>query len=126
MILEFADGTQLEVLIIFGEPIVGDDEIERDNLTIDVDPSVATLEQLEEIFKDPNKTDKLYTYVNNGVEANAKVEIGEGYNKFIYAINEDKLVREIPGKITRKKFQNVNSVRIAQLTYDEYYPENED
>ena len=126
MILEFADGTQLDVLIIFGEPIIGDDEIERDNLTIDVDPSVATLEQLEEIFKDVKKTDHLYAYVSNGSQGTTKVEIGEGYNKFIYAINENKLVKEIPGKITRKKFQNVNSVRIAQLTYDEYYPENED
>jgi len=126
MILEFADGSQLEVLVIFGDTIIDDDEIERDALTIDIDPNIATIEELKLIFNDSTKTDHLYTYLNNDGINQVKTEIGEGYNKFIYAVNENKLVRQIPGKITKKQFQNVNSVRIAKLTYDEYYPEDED
>jgi len=96
MILEFNDGSQLEVLVIFGEAIVGDDGIERDALTIDVDPQTATIEELKTIFQDSNKTDHLYTYIDDGINTNVRVEIGEGYNKFIYAINENKLVKQIP------------------------------
>ena len=123
MILEFADGTQIECLVIFGEPIIGDDEIERDTLTIDFSPETATLSQLTEIFSNSEKTNHLYTYLSNESQTNIKTEIGEGYNKFIYAINQHKPVRQIPGKILPRQFQNVNSVRIAQMTYEEYYPD---
>ena len=61
MILEFADGTQIECLVIFGEPIIGDDEIERDTLTIDFSPETTTLSELERIFSNPEKTNHLYS-----------------------------------------------------------------
>ena len=128
MTLEFLDGTQLEVITIIGGPkLIGG--VMRDTLQIEVDPSVATLEQLKTLFKDPIKCRTLYGY-NEAVDestdqvSTVRETIGEGYTIFVSVADEERHIAAPPGYLQPDTIEEVCVVQIAQLTYAEYMLEH--
>lgn len=128
MTLEFLDGTQLEVITIIGGPkLIGG--VMRDTLQIEVDPSVATLEQLKALFKDPIKCRTLYGY-NEAVDestdqvSTVRETIGEGYTIFVSVADEERRIAAPPGYLQPDTIEEVYVVQIAQLTYAEYMLEH--
>ena len=120
MTLEFLDGTQLEVIRIFGGPRMING-ISRDTLSIEVDPSEATIEELRNLFSDSSKTNNLFLYLSN--EANTtetKSLVAEGYNILVSCRKETRKIDRMPGMISRDEYEDINIVNISQLTYDEY------
>ena len=93
MILEFVDGSQLEVSTIIGGPKLINGVL-RDTLQIEVDPSTIEFNELKNKFKDNQNTSKLYTYVEDedGNITDEKVEIGEDYSIFVSISDEEKKI----------------------------------
>ncbi len=123
MILEFKDGSQLEVKAIFGGPKLVNGEL-RDTLRIEVDPKTIYFDNLKSMFKLNKNTDELYVYNNpSDVEnnpINGKTKIGEGYNIFVSITDEERLISPPPGQLQPKRFEQVYIVTIAQMTYLEH------
>ena len=116
MKLEFADGTQIEVISIHG----GQQHIrgaQRDVLTIDVDPEEHTINELIVLFRDAEKTASLKT-ISDDAERN---EIGAEYTIYLSATNEMREIPPEPGVLEPTEYVSVNVVKIAQLTYAEKY-----
>lgn len=116
-ILEFADGTSINVITILGGPS-SIDGITRDLLTIEIDPTSISLDELNSIFNNKDILCHLYTYENN--ESNDKIEIGEGYTILVNIEEVTRKIPRIPGKILPDEFETIYSVSIAQMTYDEW------
>ena len=118
MILEFADGSSINVNTIIGGPI-SIDGITRDLLTIEIDPSSISLDTLKDIFNNNDNLAYLYTYEDNK-DSNTRIEIGEGYTILVDISEVTRKVDKFPGKITADEFETIYSVSIAQMTYDEW------
>ena len=127
MILEFMDGSQIEVLSIHGGPrlILG---AMRDTLNIELSPEKYSFDELRNHFKDNPKTAFLYTYTEKNIYADPPVEpvridLGEGYKIFVSILNETKEIPKEPGKLEPPQFQEVFVVTMAQITYAEHLVE---
>jgi len=126
MILEFLDGSQIDVKNIFGGPrlILG---VMRDTLRIEVSPDTCSFEDLKVHFKDNPKTESLYTYENvenaKGKMVSKKIEVGKGYQIFVSITDEVREIPSEPGKMGPINVEEVYVVTIAQLTYPEYVAE---
>jgi hypothetical protein len=115
MILEFKDGTQIEVNNIFGGPqlIFGS---MRDCLTIEFDPDKYKFEELKQYFTDRSNTIIMYTYENN-----ERIQVGEGYIKLVSISYEIRVVNNtVIGPFSPPVTEEFYSVKIAQLNYAEY------
>ena len=123
MYLEFNDGTQLECIRILGgsRTIKG---IERDCLSIEVDPYSIGLGNLERYFLNPSNMVHLYTREKAG-DISPKQEIGEGYMYLIGCRRESRKVKRTPGTMAPDEYNDILIVNIAQLTYEEYQRWNE-
>lgn len=123
MILQFKDGTQLDVLGIFGGPrlIMG---VMRDTLRIEVDPSSVTFDKLKALFKNNPNTSTLYTYTETVDDNNRPIikknEVGEGYEIFVSISDEERRITPPPGKMAPDQIEEVYVVTVAQMTYQEY------
>jgi len=113
----FADNTELEVRSIMGG-LSRIQNADRDMLSIEVDPSIANTEELRNLFIDKDKTTRIRTSV---IEDDQELvsEVGEDYTIYISATNERREVRGEPGIIGPPEWEEVNIVKIAQLTYME-------
>lgn len=125
MILEFLDGSQLEVLNVFGSPrlVMG---VMRDTLRIEVDPKTIGFDELKSKFKDNPQTKMLYTYLtvarNDEPDEDApleKVAVGEGYSIFVSISNEQRAITTPPGVLAPVEYEEIYAVTIAQMTYQE-------
>lgn len=121
MILEFANKSKINVLTIIGGP-VNLDGITRDVLTIEIDPEVIPIETVERIFNDTKNLSHLYTYESDedGVLADERIEIGEGYTILLGIEKINRKINPFPGKIVPDTFETVCNVTLAQMTYDEW------
>lgn len=123
MILQFKDGTQLDVIGIFGGPrlIMG---VMRDTLRIEVDPSSVTFDELKALFKNNPNTSTLYTYTETVDDNNRPIikknEVGEGYEIFVSISDEERRITPPPGKMAPDQIEEVYVVTVAQMTYQEY------
>ena len=124
MILEFQDGTQLEVFAIYGMPRMVEDK-QRDVWKILVLRDQTLKEELQALFQDhPEKTNRMYTYgeaeQEDGTFQEEKVLSGQGYNMFL-SIEEDtfKMVG-IPGRLYQEQSIPMYAIYLAQMTYEEY------
>ena len=125
MVLEFLDGTQLEVKAIFGGPrlIMG---VMRDVLRIEVDPNTIGFADLRAMFKENPNTRMLYTYVEeDGIPDPERKLIGEGYMIFVSISDEERKVTVPPGVMAPDQKEEIFVVQIAQQTYAEYTAERE-
>ena len=120
MILEFADGTQLNVKNIFAGPRLIDG-IMRDTFRIEIDPSTMGFEDIKKLFNDTNKTSLLYAYSD---ESNDKTNIGEGYQLFVSITDTNRKVTPPPGRLVPITYEEVYIITMAQLTYEEYQDMN--
>lgn len=124
MKLEFLDGTQLEVINIFGGPrlVMG---VMRDTLRIEVSPNTIDFKDLKTLFKDNPATALLYCYTEtvdeSGNNITEKNEIGEGYSIFVSVSDEERKVAAPPGRLAPDEIEEVFVVTIAQMTYQEYH-----
>lgn len=129
MILEFVDGTQIEVEAIFGGPRLING-VMRDTLRIEVSPNTIGFDDLKSLFKNNPATSMLYSYTNNiDEEGNAITEkntIGEGYNIFVSISDETRKVVTPPGMLLPDKLEDIFIVTIAQMTYQEYHETHQD
>ena len=141
MKLIFADNTEMEIKNIFGNPeyVQG---FNRDVLTIEIDPKVADLNKIQEIFKDSSKTKVLTTKELRKVQELVETEeideqtkekkkemkelekeittqIGQWYTIYISSVNEVKEIRSVTGTPTENPTEEVNKVKIGQLTHTE-------
>lgn len=130
MKLEFADGTRLTVLNIFGgsQYIQGSN---RDVLTIEVSPDVTTPELLRAAFQDPSKTSLLATVTTQEVAdpteedpdhkktVEVRAEIGTDYTIYLSCSNELRENKVEPGVLEPASTTEVNVVKVAQMTYME-------
>lgn len=118
MILELKNGQQINVIRILGGPRVVEG-VERDTLSIEVDPSIMDIEDLRTIFSSKHETEKLYTYIQeNGSER--KALIGTGYTILLSTRTENRKVKYPPGEIHEDAYEEINVVNLAQMTYSEY------
>lgn len=121
MILEFLDGSKLEVIAIFGGPQLVNGVL-RDTLRIEVSPSIIDFTDLKSHFKDNPKTSMLYSYTESADgEGIVKSEIGEGYNIFVSISDEERKKAAPPGRLLPDQIEEVYVVAIAQMTYQEYH-----
>lgn len=122
MVLEFKEGTQLPVKVIYGNPRIVQGVI-RDTLSIEVDPSTVEFDTLKSYFKNPEYTDVLYSYTDpsdvNGTNIQYKEQIGVGYNVFVSITDTERLIASPPGQIKKPEIEEVFIVTIAQMTYGE-------
>lgn len=123
MLLHFADGTELNVRSIIGSP-QNRNGINRDVLIIEVDPSEATLEELQILFKDETKTSKIITITKGLISTDDGIQmgditnvIGEHYTIYLSVTNtiREKLIT-IGAPI---EMEEINIVEIAQKTQTE-------
>lgn len=123
MLLEFLDGSQLEVNEIFAGPklVMG---VMRDTLRIEIPPDKSTFNELLTKFKDVDNCRTLFTYTDdideNGNPVVVKNTIGEGYCIFVSVTYEERLVRCSPGVLLPDKTESLYIVTIAQMTFNEY------
>lgn len=123
MLLEFLDGSQIEVNEIFGGPklIMG---VMRDTLRIEVSPDTMTIDELKAHFKNQEKCRTLYSYTDDVDDDGAPIvvrnTIGEGYTIFVSVSDEERLVRCQPGLLRPDKVEEVLVVTVAQMKYNEY------
>jgi len=110
----FADNSEIEVKTIFGSPCRVQNA-DRDMLTIEVDPTVANTEGLRTVFMDKSKTSRIRTQDELGQIS----EVGEDYTIYISSTNERREVVHAPGSINPPEWEEINIVKIAQLTYME-------
>lgn len=129
MILEFVDGTQIEVEAIFGGPRLING-VMRDTLRIEVSPDTIGFDDLKVLFKNNPATSMLYSYTNNidgeGNTITEKNTIGEGYNIFVSISDETRKVVTPPGMLLPDKLEDIFIVTIAQMTYQEYHETHQD
>lgn len=129
MILEFVDGTQIEVEAIFGGPRLING-VMRDTLRIEVSPDTIGFDDLKSLFKNNPATSMLYSYTNNideeGNTITEKNTIGEGYNIFVSISDETRKVVTPPGMLLPDKLEDIFIVTIAQMTYQEYHETHQD
>jgi hypothetical protein len=142
MKLIFADNTELEILNILGQPEYIQN-FNRDVLTIEVDPKVADLNKLQEMFHDTKKTKKLTTHeirkeqalvetdevINEEtgekkkemqeVEKEVTTVIGEYYTLYLGCMNEITEVKTLTVAPSSASTREVNKVRLGQLTHTE-------
>lgn len=122
MKLEFLDGSQIDVIAIFGGPRMINGKI-RDTLRIEVSPESSNLEDLKIYFQDPLKTSILYSYTEetglHQMELNKNI-IGEGYNIFVSADQETRKIPQPPGVLAPDQTETINVIVISQMTYQEY------
>ena len=119
MKLIFADDTQLEVRTIYGgRQFVRN--ADRDVLAVEVDPAECTVPGLIELFQDAGKT-VLLTTVQTNDGAEERTDIGTDYTLYLSASNEVREIKPNPGFLTQPATEEVNIVKIAQLTYAEKY-----
>lgn len=122
-LLEFMNGSRIEVNVIFGGP-VNVNGIIRDVLSIEINPKSISLTDLQTLFDNPNNLAHLYTYElecdDNDIQFKTKIEIGEGYTILLGIEEVDQLIQPFPGKITKPQSKDVYIVTIAQMTYDEW------
>lgn len=121
MLLRFADKSTIEIKNIFGayQMVNG---VLRDTLKIEIDPKVASYDELVSLFKDNPNTETLFT-VNELDDGSQSVStIGEGYTVYVSVSNErvKKFSSAEPGKIIKPEYEDIFVVRIAQQTYEEY------
>ena len=141
MKLIFADNTEMEIKNIFGNPeyVQG---FNRDVLTIEIDPKVADLNKIQEIFKDSSKTKVLTTKEvrkvqelveteeideqtkekkkeMKEVEKEITTQIGQWYTIYISSVNEVKEIKTVTGVPSENPTEEVNKVKIGQLTHTE-------
>ena len=118
MLLKFTDNTTLEVQRVMG----GSQHVQgatRDVLTIEVDPAVATAQELKEIFSNPQKTAELISIDNSDPENIKEVVMGRYYNLYLSSGNEVREKKNTPGELGEPQMQEISFVKIAQLTYSE-------
>ena len=122
-VLEFVDKSQLDIITIFGGP-ANINGIVRDVLSIEIDPSVISIDELNEVFSNTDNLAHLYIYEpernENGDISNTKIEIGEGYTILLGVEEVTRKVNPFPGKIVPETYESVYIVNIAQMTYDEW------
>ena len=126
MILEFANGDQIQVNAIYGSPKLING-VMRDVLRIEINPELYEFDELKSKFKDNPNTSTLYTYpeIENADNASTmKTEIGEGYKIFVSISDEERHIQQVPGKLAPAITEEVYVVTIAQQTYEEYQLEN--
>ena len=123
MILEFLDGTQLEVITILGGPANVDGLI-RDVLTVEIESGSIPLAELRLLFENAPNLSKLYTYEEERNEDDDifmnKIEIGEGYTIVLGIETVKRKILSFPGKIVPETFEYIFQVQLAQMTYDEW------
>lgn len=122
MKIEFLDGTQLDVIVIFGGPRLIDG-VMRDTLMLEFDPKKYELSELTTHFQDDAKCMSLFSYTEeniNGEITLQKNKIGDGYTVFISAESETRRIQPPPGVLAPEETESVNVVTIAQITYQEY------
>lgn len=121
----FADDTQLEVIAVRGGQQYLQNAM-RDVLTIETDPANASVATLRELFSDKEKTAFLRTVTEAEIpndetdetETREIVsEIGEGYTLYLSASNEVREQPVTPGQIVPPQTVEINTVRVAQITY---------
>ena len=116
MKLVFADGSQIDVRAIRG----GQQYIQgayRDVLTIEVDPAEYAISVLKELFRDAEKTAWLATVQDD--DPDVQHVIGTDYTIYLSASNEMREVMPEPGTLAQPIFEEINVVKIAQVTYME-------
>ena len=122
MKLEFLDGSQIDVIAIFGGPKMING-VMRDTLRIEVSPESSNLEDLKTYFKDPLKTSMLFSYTEEQISGNIELKknmIGEGYNIFVSANQETRKIQQQPGILAPEQTEDINVIVISQMTYQEY------
>lgn len=122
MKLEFLDGSQIDVIAIFGGPKMIDG-VMRDTIRIEVSPESSNLEDLKTYFKDPLKTSMLFSYTEEQISGNIELKknmIGEGYNIFVSANQETRKIQQQPGILAPEQTEDINVIVISQMTYQEY------
>lgn len=116
MLLEFKDGSQLEVGAIFSinSLIAG---VLRDILSIEFSSNVYSFDELISYFKDNSNTEILYCYVElideNGNKVLEKNKIGIGYQIFVSIAKEYRTS-------TSGETKEIYIVKLAKYTYEEY------
>lgn len=119
MILQFADGTQLEAIRVMGG-VEHHHGAARDTLTIDLQPTY-TFDELASIFTNSNKTEKIISIATDDEtdeETTAQENlIGEDYTIFCSISYEARDVRTQPGIVTPPQQEEVWQVKIAQVLY---------
>jgi hypothetical protein len=119
MILQFADKTELAVNAVRGgQQFV--QNANRDVLTIEVPVESASFDNLRAIFQDRNKTKELCTIMENEDGDQVRNSLGMHYTLYLSVTNEQKEIIAPPGSVEPPEYREVNTVRIAQLTYTEY------
>ena len=121
MILQFADGTQLEAIRVMGG-VEHHHGAARDTLTIDLRPTY-TFEELANIFTDSSKTEKIVSVnvsTDDDTGETTTVQenlIGEDYTIFCSISYEVRDVRTQPGIVTPPQQEEVWQVKTAQVSY---------
>lgn len=122
MKIEFLDGSQIDVITIFGGPRLING-VMRDTLNIEVSPETIGFEELKAHFNNNPKTSTLYSYTEeqtgDGI-ALQKNKIGDGYNIFVSITDETRRQQTPPGVLAPDVMENVYIVTISQMTYQEY------
>jgi hypothetical protein len=141
MILIFADNTELEIKNIHGGPkwVQG---FSRDVLSIEVDPKVADLNKLQELFHNTEKTQVLKTKEIKKVQELVETDeideatkekkkemkevekeivtvIGEYYTIYVGCQNEIREENQLTTSPSENPTVEINKVEIAQLTHSE-------
>jgi hypothetical protein len=114
MILEFKDGTQIEINSILGGPLLVFGSM-RDCLMIEIDVNKYKFEELKQYFNNNTKTFIMYTYENN-----ERIQIGKGYIKLVSISYEIRVVNNDIDPFSPPITEAVYIVKIAQLNYTEY------
>lgn len=116
MLLEFGNGTQLEVDNIIGGPrlVMG---VLRDTLRIEVYPHVMEFKELKSLFEQGDGTFYTTEEVDGEVQ---KVMIGEGYTILVAVSDEKRKVGTPPGRLLPDQYEEIYVVTIAQETYQEH------
>lgn len=121
MILEFNNKSQIKVMTILGG-MVNVNGVNRDVLTIEIDPKFIQMDVVKRIFEDTENLSHLFTYESDedGVLADEKIEIGEGYTILLGVEEVNRKIIPFPGKIVPDTFETIYEVRLAQMTYNEW------
>lgn len=116
MLLEFGNGTQLEVDNIIGGPrlVMG---VLRDTLRIEVYPHVMEFKELKPLFE---KSDGILYTVEEVDGENQKTMIGEGYTILVAVSDENRKVATPPGRLLPERYEEIYAVTVAQETYQEH------
>ncbi|MCM1439769.1 MAG: hypothetical protein NC131_11310 [Roseburia sp.] len=97
----------------------------RDTLQIEVDPTTISFSELKDLFRDQEKCRTLYSYTEAVDESTDKTilvrnTVGEAYSIFVSISDEERLVTHQPGLMLPDEIEELYTVTIAQMTYQEY------